>query len=1431
MSNMENKSTKFLVEDTIDGVVQLEITNSKPRSTTAISWEFDNDIVTKYISHLGLRSHTLRPQNPKFNDNLRLLQRNFSLLNPKWLLEFLENDLGGDNPNTNKVTTWVEALTAYNSSYANKFTTELDYLNKLLSYASHLFVDEITKKDTIAQRKNIKLLNELAKGGKGVELTTSIKMDSTLIGTVSEGLGTVYNAHIMLASKLKEDKQNLFYIHAGVYSWLKALPSSIGLYTIDSVKTFGKNSLELILSEKKSASINTTLLSPPYLLDLMRKGIIMFEDLDARQKVKVTPLDINLLSAISLLDLIRCGVIKFEDLDARQKAEVNPLMGKEAFVRRRETFYESLLRKLKEIAVACKYEQKWEEETIVLEIQGKGSEISEIVESNTSIEQPNLVRQSSNYKTFKKTNFGKDEKTWREKLDNLAQEVIRAIRKPITISEKSKGKKVKIDKYTSAVADAMKECFMFEKDFTSTKKDEEMEKEKGNTTPLDERQRVLVLDILAGLSIIAVWPTSSGKTFASMVALESLFRNNKESTLIYVAPNFYQSLQAYCSLVRSFPGKVFGLVTGLANITPPDCKYWVGTPEAVWLFAKSSEMTFNIGIIDEIHVVSSPENASLEEKNRALALSRIISLITNQFIGLSATVRPGDKKRLRKFVKQILAKAKVNIKIKKDLEEKIKRFIKLESTIFTGDDIVSLVKIKLLKDKPSTTLTSSSSSHEFPVVSATPTPFEINLPRYIVPPIKNIPVTSENTFNMLKLLENKKMTPALIFDLEEKDSYTLFGNLIKYIHDRYNSEYVIWRSVAGTFNGTIDSFNKEVRGYLADKAFLEETEYQGRDNDNEENQSKKKKDDKVKKNSNVSAVKVKAQYNTLKDDKERLISRIIEFISVNIRSNLGIKEDIKTIPLPPKNIEEGEKKVEEPKKKSTRPRRRLALLSSQAKTVEELLPTKSEEKVSQVVGDMVDVSSTLREIAPSLTKGKAFILPNKISYEIKDLYDQLIVLKAELSSSLKEISQVCTGVGSYFRFGLPSKTNVFRSFINPTAADKMKEEERANYNFIVSLSDAEGVKPNDVRQIFKLMDLALSFGIGILIPTMPFSVQYQILQMLKAKDITIVFASESMSMGVNFPAKTCVIRTISNKPPNIGKVLQMQGRAGRRGVSDDLFGYSVSWNIPNISMVHPSNTPYLVLDANKIIFGTISTTSLVPTVVNGKVVEPKMDMAGILIKSHLNFAIKIDQIMISADNLGVLKMAAEQLEQVTAKIVKKKTERDGGEEESKAKQHTGGAFLDKKTRALDDEKSEIADTRYIDGKYIEVKGDTVNLSNQSGNTEPFLADKSIIDSIISCIRLLCEELGMKPDIQQNLLTRVANICRDVRDGIMFEDPYYWVEKINIVKQALQEVHTVLHRRAYIALLDYMSTIYNLIHRISMIYAGLVYQKASTRSIE
>jgi Lhr-like helicase len=1339
MSTMENKSPKFLVESTVRGVIELKIEDSKPISDAVQFFEFDEYIVSNFTKHLSIRPHSIRPNNSYFKKNLHLLLTNFNPIRSSWFLEYLQATLRVKESKTNDIVSWISALDAYNMEYSPKLTEELTYLKSLLEYSNAVFVDTLTKKDAVAQKEAIKLIEKVVTG-KGVPITSSIKVDNTLASQIAEGLGHEYNAHLMLHTQLKSEKRNLYLIHSGVYAWLRALPSGPNLYSIEL-----------------AASMTLAAITP-----LLIEG-------------KVTPLNLVGLSPLQLLDQIKKGVIIFDDLNPKQKALVAPLLQNQTFVAIKETFYMSFLRKLKEIAEYCNYEQKWEEEMIPEMMRGESEE-----SSSTTLE---LTRQPTAKKSVK---------GWQERLDNLAREVIKAIRKPI-MSETSKGKKTK-DRYANAIASAIKACFIFTTDFNVAKGMETMENKKGDNKELDPRQRDFVMSILNGLSTIISWPTSSGKTYASFVAIDGIFRDKKAMSLVYVAPNFYQSLQAYCGMVKTFPTQKFGLITGIANIIPPDCKNWVGTPEQLWVFAKSSKMFFDIGIIDEIHVISTPPNATTEEINKAQALSRIVSLITKQFIGLSATINREDEIKLVNFVQNILDSSRALIPGHADItpisvsfqkrrivdgkEEEIERFIPLISEVFTGKDIIPLTK-------------KSSSSGVFgynPIAD-----------------VKNIPVTPENTFNLMKLLDNSEMTPALIFDLQEKDSYTLFGKLIKYIHDRHTSEYVIWNRIKTLFNKDIKNFNKKIRGNINEKNKAENAESQSKQKEDDENRSKKggaKKKEPLEKI--ISVADATKEYEKLRVERMDKLNEIVLTISMYIRDSFGIKEEEikpkKDLPLT--EVEEKEnsintedvpitKLVEEkdkPIKKSTRPRRPLAILSTEAKLpVLIKIKEKTIEVKSEMSSEMVEVSSHLRELAPSLTKGKAFQLPSKISYEIKDIYNELIELKSELAiSTLREIPLVCLGVGSYFKFKNAdekigkklSDKNVFSSMTTTGSTEQMSIKDRNAYNITVTLSDAEGVEPDDVRQIFKLMDLALSFGIGILIPTMPFSVQYQILKMLDEGTITIVFASESMSMGVNFPARTCVIRSITNSDANPGKVIQMQGRAGRRGESNDKEGYSVSWNITNITDIDSKNPPKLYLNQEDV----------------------HVQRVGLLVRSHTEVAIKINEVMSSVDNLGTLKETAKSLELVTAKITKKKGDKDDEDEDTTSVQHTELVEYD-------------------------------DMENQEGKMQPFSLDPTVLDSIKQCMAILCQEIGIIDDTFNKLIKRIEFMYYNSRDDEMFRDPYYWVEKINLVKIALQEVHTALHKRACVPLLDYISTLYSLIHRLSMRYAGLVYQKASTKSIK
>ena len=255
-------------------------------------------------------------------------------------------------------------------------------------------------------------------------------------------------------------------------------------------------------------------------------------------------------------------------------------------------------------------------------------------------------------KRCKTTLSEQDGDAWQTKLNTLASEVQSQIKSPNNVTVKK-------------IVNALAACFISESDYKSSKEMENanIKSEDRTSFRLDDWQNALVESILSGESVIAVGPTSGGKTLTSMVALDRLFRQDKEKTLIYVAPNFYQALQAYCSMVKSFPKQTFGLITGSININPRDCKYWVGTPEHLWTFARAGNMKFNIGIMDEIHTISSPDTATLENKRKAVCLAKLIGLIQNQFVGLSATIHPDDEERLALHVEKILLDSGVKLKV------------------------------------------------------------------------------------------------------------------------------------------------------------------------------------------------------------------------------------------------------------------------------------------------------------------------------------------------------------------------------------------------------------------------------------------------------------------------------------------------------------------------------------------------------------------------------------------------------------------------------------------------------------------------------------------------------------------------------------------------------------------------------------------------
>ena len=137
---------------------------------------------------------------------------------------------------------------------------------------------------------------------------------------------------------------------------------------------------------------------------------------------------------------------------------------------------------------------------------------------------------------------------------------------------------------------------------------------------------------------------------------------------------------------------------------------------------------------------------------RSKALMKLISLIKEQFIGLSATIHSEDVKGLSGMVEKLMA----------------------EGLAAEGS-----------KHNP-VSLEPSTNYAERPVELKTynwngTTYDEFKMGQKLA--LKEIPITGANTFKLLKTLDSDKVSPTLIFDMKESDSYTYFNELVDYLQE------------------------------------------------------------------------------------------------------------------------------------------------------------------------------------------------------------------------------------------------------------------------------------------------------------------------------------------------------------------------------------------------------------------------------------------------------------------------------------------------------------------------------------------------------------------------------------------------------------------------------------------------------------------------
>ncbi len=154
--------------------------------------------------------------------------------------------------------------------------------------------------------------------------------------------------------------------------------------------------------------------------------------------------------------------------------------------------------------------------------------------------------------------------------------------------------------------------------------------------------------------------------------------------------------------------------------------------------------------------------------------------------------------------------------------------------------------------------------------------------------------------------------------------------------------------------------------------------------------------------------------------------------------------------------------------------------------------------------------------------------------------------------------------GSFYRFSSSScGMDQLKAIRQPGSnEDHWKMRKR-----MIILAEAQSINPKEIDGIIDIIMRGLEFGITIINSSLPFVIQNIILDNLRTKNMGIVFASESMSMGINYALRSVIIKSpIDNIEINPSSLIQMGGRCGRRG--KDTQAHVIYWNISNSYKAH-----------------------------------------------------------------------------------------------------------------------------------------------------------------------------------------------------------------------------------------------------------------------
>lgn len=155
-----------------------------------------------------------------------------------------------------------------------------------------------------------------------------------------------------------------------------------------------------------------------------------------------------------------------------------------------------------------------------------------------------------------------------------------------------------------------------------------------------------------------------------------------------------------------------------------------------------------------------------------------------------------------------------------------------------------------------------------------------------------------------------------------------------------------------------------------------------------------------------------------------------------------------------------------------------------------------------------------------------------------------------------------------------SKQDVFKKHSDYCFTNKEPMDEKSIRNIRKEIYKTLGFKISYENPIFQM----LKRGIGIYTENMPRQYKWIIQKLLSNKLIGIVITDRTLCQGIDLPIKTSCIYGTENNNFTQDDILQMSGRAGRRG--HDTSGNVIYYNIPDYNKYIFNNNPEIIGSEN-----------------------------------------------------------------------------------------------------------------------------------------------------------------------------------------------------------------------------------------------------------